>query len=1302
MAKRVQLDSGSRVLQEYFLNPSQVWDKEDKCEVVILSSFGMSTFLKDSFIFRFSALKKLDISKNRLQSLPPAACWHFLGCLEVLFLHENYLSKFSDVFKLGALPKLQYLTCFENPIALHPDYRPKIVSALRSLRALDEHVISDAEASSDYASLDYRGHFSPLSSVYRILKPSERASVLFGDAALGGSGADQCFLMDVELKEVSQIFAKQNPSSKVQRSWKHLRQKMMKSRMEQVLKRSVLDIQRVFRGYKCRRENKPVMSDSKAVLLIQKLFRIRRAKRLAKSFKCANLPFSFYCAEEDMQLVVSLLDKSLRILGKHNVRQLTIGQASTNSSSSRDESADDERLENNEQDQQPLDREDPNFLDDHEFQSGFSSFGPLKSPIMLSNAADDRLDLAPPSLQSSFAALKLDHDHKKTVHYIVKSSYILSLRKSTSVSHKGIFQDTFSDGNFVCRRLLSIKPLREYLANCGLVMDRAAIIRYATTYLRPRYRFSSRRIAEFMQIIREEIENEQYREFLKEIQLPDSRLAGYFLSLVQEHNQSILSRIPGKPSLHDMTDANRLLVLYDVGMTNRVCNAVSVQSSWRGHVARQSMDPPLIDGILRNRGAMLLQAHIRGLLARVRTTMLLECVKIIRKFRNGQSIVLREEVDMEMWQWDHIHDHSVSCIPESNLQFGFSLSNWLLLRDNSMLPFWLRAWLPEAASGELVYDVSRSVRQTWWVARFRASRCLLEDDDGVRYVMYTFESMQEAVARALMFTIRTFLFHTSSGLPLLAVDEVPDSALVRRSQILFRRCIERRKRIRLALSRIPIQPNLKRQTSAGVIGKDAPEAERNPRSEKVSSLDLGKLLRDVRSGTGAPVSHRSSKVAASSTDRESLTSSRARDSNAVNTRLSAAAPSGFSVSQLTFADDDPSTSDMALSSDALEKSVDLLVQGREAPVVADMALRHTNDLRGRDLLCTDALYPSTDDAEQRNRAREHRLIEDQKRREVRERLRFLDTGPSSAFRDAPTIPPHLINSDERACEMKDRVSVRRISMKSAVQTSRQNANARKAQLGSQVRLESGAMRKTVASLQRVSKPRSIPCASRASDRKTSPVSSSLGSAAVVQFAQMRSLLSRHAISSEFAQIKEAQVTANREKVAAIRSSLSSRSGSRPTRSDVEQVSNEPSTQPSSARSVWVAASSISDVDVDADLPVHFHVSEETECLRIRERDRVPSLSSSVSPDEIPRRGSIALLSVQVPLFDGPPSLHSIKGSVSPPSLPVIPRQNSLKVTRPSSSNSRSLRHDSSDPLPDLLLFGNSKTGSDRPSVSPFI
>lgn len=60
---------------------------------------------------------------------------------------QKYGSSSSDIFKLKIkiLLNLQYLTFCENPIALHPDYRSKIVWALPSLCALDEHVVCDVE-----------------------------------------------------------------------------------------------------------------------------------------------------------------------------------------------------------------------------------------------------------------------------------------------------------------------------------------------------------------------------------------------------------------------------------------------------------------------------------------------------------------------------------------------------------------------------------------------------------------------------------------------------------------------------------------------------------------------------------------------------------------------------------------------------------------------------------------------------------------------------------------------------------------------------------------------------------------------------------------------------------------------------------------------------------------------------------------------------------------------------------------------------------------------------------------------------
>lgn len=78
------------------------------------------------------------------------------GCMQVLYLHSNKISKLSDVAKLAGLPKLAKLTLHGNPVAACVSYRLSVPHHLTGLRSLDFTSITrmDRECIANYS----RGH----------------------------------------------------------------------------------------------------------------------------------------------------------------------------------------------------------------------------------------------------------------------------------------------------------------------------------------------------------------------------------------------------------------------------------------------------------------------------------------------------------------------------------------------------------------------------------------------------------------------------------------------------------------------------------------------------------------------------------------------------------------------------------------------------------------------------------------------------------------------------------------------------------------------------------------------------------------------------------------------------------------------------------------------------------------------------------------------------------------------------------------------------------------------------------------
>jgi len=101
-------------------------------------------------------LKKIDLSHNNISALPSGGnVFKNLINLRFLYLHNNRITKWSDIQSLTALPIAMHVTLYSNPVCQVPGYRYYLVNSIPSLLALDNHIITDEERIED-ASFGYR------------------------------------------------------------------------------------------------------------------------------------------------------------------------------------------------------------------------------------------------------------------------------------------------------------------------------------------------------------------------------------------------------------------------------------------------------------------------------------------------------------------------------------------------------------------------------------------------------------------------------------------------------------------------------------------------------------------------------------------------------------------------------------------------------------------------------------------------------------------------------------------------------------------------------------------------------------------------------------------------------------------------------------------------------------------------------------------------------------------------------------------------------------------------------------------
>jgi hypothetical protein len=626
----------------------------------------------------------------------------------------------------------------------------------------------------------------------------------------------------------------------------------------------------------------------------------------------------------------------------------------------------------------------------------------------------------------------------------------------------------------------------------------------------------------------DELENERYREFFKEVQIVDPLLASCFLQLIRDTN--IAASVRGSTVSP--------IVLYQVSTARKVGSTVTIQAAWRSHVARTRLRPPLIDRILQHRAAMLLQARMRCVMSRVRTRMLLACVYVIRKFRAGCNLIIPREHYQQAFYWDEFHKRSIDCIPESHLSFGFSPSNWLVLRDASPLPFWLRAWLPEAAEEEDMFLIKRSPHPTWWCLRWGAQVIELQDDDGRQYVMFVYESMQETVARALMFTIRTFLFATCTSLPLLTASDIDGSAFVRRTQQWFRRYKHVRERVKLALERQghhrleKVQGISRMMSVADLYSPNAPRPYSARSGFSIPATVVSDALESARSVAKSNYSASRGLPKASSV---------ASPSSAPNSRPSTANVPALPREQAPVPSVSCRTSPKQQShsrSSSRHTSPDSIQVVQVVPVpVGKEASRDTTAIvrelahREREFLSQQKEKARLETISEQNRIRQKVAATAVTVREKQQLLRTLDTGPNvvGAVEPQPDIIP------ETVAQLQARTSKVREELKSAVSSSRERMAMRKLADAEQVRRTSFAAKTAVRS-SAVLKAAPVPST-------TSRNSKRANNAPINDFAQLRNMMSRQSVLSDLAVLRNTALSEKQALVAQVKAERASRKGS---------------------------------------------------------------------------------------------------------------------------------------------------------------
>ena len=86
-----------------------------------------------SYLICFKELRKLDLSKNNLKSLPEVETLSSLIRLKEFYLHDNCLERWQTLVDLTKMGSLVRLTLSGNPVAEVEGYRHYVVNSMPNL-----------------------------------------------------------------------------------------------------------------------------------------------------------------------------------------------------------------------------------------------------------------------------------------------------------------------------------------------------------------------------------------------------------------------------------------------------------------------------------------------------------------------------------------------------------------------------------------------------------------------------------------------------------------------------------------------------------------------------------------------------------------------------------------------------------------------------------------------------------------------------------------------------------------------------------------------------------------------------------------------------------------------------------------------------------------------------------------------------------------------------------------------------------------------------------------------------------------
>ena len=98
-------------------------------------------------IHKLNKLRSLDLSKNNLKQVVSGKCLNKLMCLQVLRLHDNYLTDMGVTLdSLSQCTSIELLTLHGNPFTHNATlYRCGVLAWMPYVKVIDNHAVTDDE-----------------------------------------------------------------------------------------------------------------------------------------------------------------------------------------------------------------------------------------------------------------------------------------------------------------------------------------------------------------------------------------------------------------------------------------------------------------------------------------------------------------------------------------------------------------------------------------------------------------------------------------------------------------------------------------------------------------------------------------------------------------------------------------------------------------------------------------------------------------------------------------------------------------------------------------------------------------------------------------------------------------------------------------------------------------------------------------------------------------------------------------------------------------------------------------------------